>query len=157
MYNVHEHVFNVLLILCIIVTQVRLQSELSQLESDIANKESELQTLLPRYQQQRDQEERLTARLKACEQRRSELFAKQGRVQQFSTRQNRDKWINKEITSLQQSAAQKEQQVSLSSCSTCIYLLGLGRRWENGLRSFVSKNERRFEGSHVFLSMLVLP
>lgn len=91
--------------------KVRLQTELSQLESDIANKESELQTLLPQYQQQRDQEERLTARLKACEQRRSELFAKQGRVQQFSTRQDRDKWINKEITSLQQSAAQKEQQI----------------------------------------------
>ena len=99
-----------------------MQTELSQLESDITNKESELQTLLPQYQQQRDQEERLTARLKACEQRRSELFAKQGRVQQFSTRQDRDKWINKEITSLQQSAAQKEHQVSLYSCSTCIYV-----------------------------------
>lgn len=49
--------------------------------------------------------------MKGYEQRRSELFAKQGRVQQFSTTAERDRWINKEITSLQQSAAQKEQQV----------------------------------------------
>lgn len=66
---------------------------------------------MPQYQTQKSQEERLTARLKACEQRRSELFAKQGRVQQFSSTEERDQWINREITSLQQSAAHKEQQV----------------------------------------------
>ena len=34
-------------------------------------------------------------RLKACEQRRSELFAKQGRGQQFSSMGERDAWIKK--------------------------------------------------------------
>ena len=34
-------------------------------------------------------------RLKGCEQRRSELFAKQGRGQQFTSVQERDVWIKK--------------------------------------------------------------
>lgn len=34
-------------------------------------------------------------RLKTCEQRRSELFAKQGRGQQFSSEKERDSWIKK--------------------------------------------------------------
>ena len=51
------------------------------------------------------------SRLKASEQRRSELFAKQGRVQQFSTKEERDHWITREIQSLQQSAQQKQEQV----------------------------------------------
>ena len=33
--------------------------------------------------------------LKACEQRRSELFAKQGRGQQFGSTEERDTWIKK--------------------------------------------------------------
>lgn len=76
-------------------------------------KQAKLDELLPRYQQASDQEERLSARVKACEQRRSELFAKQGRVRQFETEEERDEWINTEIASLQQSVAHKEQQVTL--------------------------------------------
>ena len=34
-------------------------------------------------------------RLKACEQRRSELFAKQGRGQQFASVDERDTWIRR--------------------------------------------------------------
>ncbi len=50
--------------------------------------------------------------MRACEQRRSELFAKQGRVQQFDSEAQRDRWINKEIASLQQSSANKENKVN---------------------------------------------
>ena len=81
------------------------------LESNIKSKESELESLLPQYQHHKGQEERLNARLKACEQHRSELFAKEGRVQEFSSTEERDRFINKEIMSLQQSAANKEKQV----------------------------------------------
>lgn len=34
-----------------------------------------------------------SSRLKACEQRRSELFEKQGRGQRFTTMKERDAWI----------------------------------------------------------------
>ena len=35
------------------------------------------------------------------------------------------------------------------------YVLGLGQRWQNNIRSFVSKNERIFEGLHVFLTLFI--
>ena len=91
---------------------------MNDLTTEISQKQSELQTMLPEYQQTRDQEERLSARVKACEQRRSELFAKQGRVQQFDNEAQRDRWINKEIASLQQSSAHKEEQVRITSYYT---------------------------------------
>ena len=34
-------------------------------------------------------------RLKACEQRKTELYAKQGRGNQFSSKEQRDVWIKK--------------------------------------------------------------
>ena len=40
-----------------------------------------------------------TCRLKACEQRRTELYAKQGRGSEFSTKEQRDTWIKKVFTS----------------------------------------------------------
>ena len=64
-------------------------------------------------------------RLKACEQRRSELFAKQGRVQQFSSKEKRDRWIEKELQSLQQSAQQKEQQVQQPMGSNYPFIFSL--------------------------------
>lgn len=103
---------------CMYTTQDSNQMELQQLEESIATKQRALDTILPQYQEYKGREERLTVRLKACEQHRSELFAKQGRVQQFSSVRERDRWINNEMTSLQQSAAQKERQV-LGMC-TCI-------------------------------------
>ena len=41
-----------------------------------------------------------THRLKACEQRRTELYAKQGRGSEFSTKEQRDTWIKKVATCL---------------------------------------------------------
>lgn len=52
-------------------------------------------------------------RLEQCEQRRAELFAKQGRGNQFTTREERDKWIKKELKSLQKSIKDKDEQVRL--------------------------------------------
>ena len=54
----------------------------------------------------------LLFRLQACEQRRTELFAKQGRGNQFTTREDRDKWIRKELKSLNKSIKDKDEQVS---------------------------------------------
>lgn len=77
-------------------------------------KQRELDDILPRYQQVKDTEEQCNARcvcvrlfmvcvvmwavgvrLKACEQRRTELYAKQGRGNQFSSKEQRDVWIKK--------------------------------------------------------------
>lgn len=87
------------------------QRELVQLEGDIRQKQAELNSIMPQYQQHKNQEERLGSRLKGCEQRRSELFAKQGRGQQFSSVQERDVWIKKEAKSLSTSIQSKDEQI----------------------------------------------
>ena len=75
-------------------------------------KQKELDRLLPRYNQQKSEEEQLNVRLKACEQRRSELFAKQGRGQQFASVEERDAWIRREVQSLSESLEHKRKQMA---------------------------------------------
>jgi len=51
-------------------------------------------------------------RLAAAEQRRKELYAKQGRGNQFASRDDRDNWIKNELKSLNKAIKDKEEQVS---------------------------------------------
>lgn len=92
------------------------QRELAQLDGEIRQKQAELNNIMPQYQQHKNQEERLGSRLKGCEQRRSELFAKQGRGQQFSSVQERDVWIKKEAKSLSSSIQSKDEQTRKLRC-----------------------------------------
>lgn len=95
-----------------IVLQEGCQKELNQLEKTVEKRQRELDRLLPRYTQQKSEEEQLNTRLKACEQRRAELFAKQGRGQQFSSGKERDNWIKKEAQSLSESLETKRRQLA---------------------------------------------
>ena len=47
----------------------------------------------------------------ACEQRRSQLFSKQGRTNQFRSKEQRDEWINQELRSLTNAISTKESQI----------------------------------------------
>jgi structural maintenance of chromosome 3 (chondroitin sulfate proteoglycan 6) len=88
------------------------QQELTQLEKTVEKRQKELGRLLPRYTRQKTEEEQLNTRLKACEQRRSELFAKQGRGQQFASVDARDAWIRREAGSLSESLENKKRQLA---------------------------------------------
>ena len=99
--------------MCVCVwLQESYQQELAQLEKTVKKRQKELDQLLPRYTQQKTEEEHLNSRLKACEQRRSELFAKQGRGQQFSSVDDRDVWIRREAQSLSESLENKRRQMA---------------------------------------------
>ncbi|KXJ23506.1 structural maintenance of chromosomes protein 3 [Exaiptasia diaphana] len=87
------------------------QVELQELQVTIDEQQRELDGLLPSFNQYKSEEAFCTKRLAACEQRRTELYAKQGRRNQFSSREDRDKWINKEIKSLTSSVSKKESQI----------------------------------------------
>lgn len=50
-------------------------------------------------------------RLKISEQRRKELYAKQGRGNQFRNREERDSWIHNELKTLQRGIRDKETQI----------------------------------------------
>ena len=50
-------------------------------------------------------------RLALAEQRRKELYAKQGRGNQFTSKEERDRWISKELKSLNKAVRDKEEQI----------------------------------------------
>lgn len=78
----------------------RAEHELTKLKTTIAEKEKELDDVRPRYEAMRRKEEEYSRELALKEQKRKELYAKQGRHSQFSSREDRDKWIQNELKSL---------------------------------------------------------
>lgn len=78
----------------------RAEQELERLKITIAEKERELDEVRPRYQALKQREEDLKRELKLKEQKRKELYAKQGRGSQFKSKEDRDKWIQTELKSL---------------------------------------------------------
>ncbi|XP_021712538.1 LOW QUALITY PROTEIN: structural maintenance of chromosomes protein 3-like [Aedes aegypti] len=78
----------------------RAEQELNRLKLTIAEKEKELEEVRPRYEAMRRKEEECSRELNLKEQKRKELYAKQGRGSQFSSREERDKWIQGELKSL---------------------------------------------------------
>ncbi|EDO34136.1 predicted protein, partial [Nematostella vectensis] len=91
-------------------TKESYREELERLQGTISQQQQELDNLLPSYNEYRAEEEQCTLRLSACEQRRTELYAKQGRKNQFSSKEARDNWIKKEMKSLTSTVAKKESQ-----------------------------------------------
>ena len=59
------------------------------------------------------------------EQKRKELYAKQGRGSQFTSKDERDKWIQKELKSLNRAIRDKKEQVTdlKHQCCKCLDLL----------------------------------
>ncbi|XP_065176862.1 structural maintenance of chromosomes protein 3-like [Sycon ciliatum] len=89
----------------------RMEGELRQLNKNIKTKEDSLSKITPKFQQLRAEEEQMSARLKISEQRVSELYAKQGRGQQFRSKEDRDVWIKKEAKALSATIVCKEDQL----------------------------------------------
>lgn len=78
----------------------RADLELKKLKITIAEKERELDDVKPKYEAMKRKEEECSRELSLKEQKRNELYAKQGRGSQFSSREERDKWILNELKSL---------------------------------------------------------
>lgn len=81
-------------------TKDRAEQELEQLKLTIAEKEKELDEVRPQFEAMKQKEEEFSQRLAMKEQKRKELYAKQGRGSQFKSREDRDKWIQGELKSL---------------------------------------------------------
>jgi structural maintenance of chromosome 3 (chondroitin sulfate proteoglycan 6) len=73
------------------------EADLREVQELIKQRESELATLLPEYNQKREQERTLRQQIQDAEATRSRLYAKQGRQTQFRTKKERDDWLRKEI------------------------------------------------------------
>ncbi|VVC99705.1 unnamed protein product [Leptidea sinapis] len=86
----------------------RAEAELERLRQQISEKERELEELKPKYEEMKAREEECTRALALNQQKRQELYAKQGRGTQFTSKQDRDKWIEKELKSLNKQIKDKK-------------------------------------------------
>lgn len=75
----------------------RAENELARLEQSIKEKEMELERVKPQYEAKKIKEEQCSRELALKEQKRKELYAKQGRGNQFTSKDDRDKWIQNEL------------------------------------------------------------
>ncbi|XP_030767643.1 structural maintenance of chromosomes protein 3-like [Sitophilus oryzae] len=78
----------------------RAENELARLTQTIKEKETELEKIKPLYEEKKAREEECTRELALKEQKRKELYAKQGRGSQFASKEDRDRWIQNELKSL---------------------------------------------------------
>jgi len=89
----------------------RAEHELNKLKVTIKEKEKELESIKPSYEEMRKKEDECTRDLTLKEQKRKELYAKQGRGSQFTSKAQRDEWINKELKSLNKQIKDKTEQI----------------------------------------------
>ncbi|XP_065071317.1 structural maintenance of chromosomes protein 3-like [Rhopilema esculentum] len=93
-------------------TRKKNSRDLKKLEELIRNKEAELEEILPEYSEKKATEEDCQSRMNSKEQRREDLYAKQGRGSEFRTKEDRDQWIKKELSSLSKTIKTKQQKVA---------------------------------------------
>ncbi|KAF0312854.1 Structural maintenance of chromosomes protein 3 [Amphibalanus amphitrite] len=89
----------------------RAEQELEKLRQTISQKEGELEKNRPQYEEMKRKEEECTRELSLKEQKRKELYAKQGRGSQFTSKDQRDQWIQKELRSLNKQIKDKKEQI----------------------------------------------
>uniref|UniRef100_A0A673G9T0 Structural maintenance of chromosomes protein 3 n=1 Tax=Sinocyclocheilus rhinocerous TaxID=307959 RepID=A0A673G9T0_9TELE len=90
----------------------RLLKERQKLLEKIEEKQKELQETEPKFNAVKEREERGISRLAQATQERTDLYAKQGRGSQFTSKEERDKWIKKELKSLDQAINDKKRQIA---------------------------------------------
>lgn len=77
--------------------KARFENDLKAVQSAISQRETELQTLLPQFNNAKEQEDAIKLQLDQAETSRQRLYAKQGRNSRFKSKSERDKWLQKEI------------------------------------------------------------
>ncbi|VDI42492.1 structural maintenance of chromosome 3 (chondroitin sulfate proteoglycan 6), partial [Mytilus galloprovincialis] len=87
------------------------EEELKKVSDKIVKTQNQLEEITPKYDAEQRKEEECTRQLSMAEQRRKELYAKQGRGNQFTSRDDRDAWIKKELKSLNRAIRDKEEQI----------------------------------------------
>lgn len=90
-------------------TAAKRQSDLESVLTQIATKESRLQTLTPDFDAALEQETQIKKRLLQSTEAQQRLYAKQGRNAQFSTKADRDRWLRQEIADIKNTITQREK------------------------------------------------
>ncbi|GKU02754.1 chondroitin sulfate proteoglycan [Fusarium langsethiae] len=76
-------------------------ADLESVQNEIESKEQQLSTILPTYNEKKQEEDNVRRQLDHAESTRNRLFAKQSRGSQFRNKSERDAWLKKEIQELE--------------------------------------------------------
>lgn len=76
----------------------RAEQELTKLRDTIATKEKDLEGIKPKYEEMKTKEDECTRELALKEQKRKELYAKQGRGSQFTSKEQRFAFFGENIS-----------------------------------------------------------
>lgn len=85
------------------------EQELAKLKEQIDEKKKHLERIKPQYEDMKRKEENCNRDLALKEQKRKELYAKQGRGSQFTSKDERDQWIQRELKQLRKQIKDKEE------------------------------------------------
>jgi structural maintenance of chromosome 3 (chondroitin sulfate proteoglycan 6) len=85
------------------------QHELTRLEAQIKRSEESLNKIKPEYDALRSKEADLTRQRDICDQKKNEIYAKQGRSTTFRTKEDRDVWIKNELKKVKKAIQDKKQ------------------------------------------------
>ncbi|CAB1344476.1 unnamed protein product [Coregonus sp. 'balchen'] len=91
--------------------RTKLELKSKDLQEELAGNSEQKETE-PKFNTVKEREERGIARLAQATQERTDLYAKQGRGSQFTSKEERDKWIKKELKSLDQAINDKKRQIA---------------------------------------------
>ncbi|KAF8904142.1 structural maintenance of chromosome protein 3 [Gymnopilus junonius] len=116
------------------------ETELEQVERRIAEKEAQLQELLPEWEEQRNLEVTEKRRLDEASAKLNALFAKQGRATKFRTKSERDAFLKHETSSL--SAYKANQEFALE---TTLAELQTSGRSQNEIDTLISDVQGKIE------------
>lgn len=116
------------------------ETELEQVEQKIAEKEAQLQDLLPEWEELRNLEMTEKRRLDEANAKLNALFAKQGRATKFRTKSERDAFLKHEITSL--SAYKASQETALEATQA---ELETSKRSQNEIDGLISNVQSKIE------------
>lgn len=121
--------------------RVRHKKSVEDVKQSIINKETTISKTLPELTKAKRDEIELKNQLDVAEARRTFLFTKQGRSQQFKSKSDRDKWLMREVQELNTALA--EQKNNRNSANEDIEKV---QSQIKNLESDISQLRSRFEG-----------
>ncbi|CAO3634436.1 unnamed protein product [Cunninghamella echinulata] len=90
----------------------KMNSQLEQINKEIQAKENELETITPQYQDLLNTDQSLRQQMDTLKLEMDHLYAKQARLSQYSSREERDQWLQGQINELNSLYANLQEQMS---------------------------------------------
>ncbi|KAI9351904.1 RecF/RecN/SMC [Pilaira anomala] len=89
-----------------------INTQLSQLDAEIATKQAEVDSILPQYNQLTESTQIMRNELRTLQAEQQHIYAKQARSSKFTTKADRDSWLTSQITDISQNLSIRQDQLT---------------------------------------------